>query len=199
MSHTAEKGMVFHGFHEREFLRVFAFGFELAQAGRGIDKPVEEGFARGACADDVRGDAVDAGIEEIEREIHAVDGVVSGEFEKHIADVVAEEHHMIRVPADGAAGVDEQFFVEGKMGRELVSDRFRGVKMAHVQAEEHAPAERRSWRKNHWTPLCNLPCPSQRVCLRPRQCTPGQCPSGRRKSRLRLPRDARAGVHRSAG
>ena len=111
-----------HIFHQREFLRELAFGFELAQAISRINEAIEEGFARGARTNNISRDAIDARIEEIEREIHAVNRIVAGEFQKNIAHIIAKENDVIRVPANGAARMDEQLVVKCKMCRELVGD-----------------------------------------------------------------------------
>ena len=96
-------------------MREFAFGFELAQTISRINETIEERFARGARANNISCCAIDARIKKIEREIHAVNRIVAGEFQKNIAHIIAKENDVIRIPADGTARVDEQLVVECKM------------------------------------------------------------------------------------
>lgn len=89
-------------FHQGEAFVAAAGCIRFAETFRRIEKAEEDRLAGGAGADDVGGEAVDGGVEEIEGDEDAVPGVAAGDFEEEVARGVVEDDDVIAVPADGA-------------------------------------------------------------------------------------------------
>jgi hypothetical protein len=95
-------------FHEGEAGGVIAGVLGGAQFVQRTEEAEEQGFLRGARADYPGGDAVDAGIEEIEADVDAANGVAGGYFLEDAFGGIIEDDDVIAVPADAAADVEKE-------------------------------------------------------------------------------------------
>ncbi len=109
-----------------EFL-VLMVGFKEREA---------EGAEEVAGADDPGGDAVDAGVEEIQTEVGAWEVVAADEFLGDAEEFVGERDHVVAVPANAAADVQQDFRHEAEDRGDFVGHVFGGVIMAGVEADE---------------------------------------------------------------
>ena len=109
-------------FKERQARGVVAGGFGGAEAGGGFEEGGEEGFLRGAGADDPGGDAIDGGVEVIEADGGAPEVIAAHEFFEDGAGRVVERDDVVAVPTHTAAYVEEEGGGELEDGGNLVGE-----------------------------------------------------------------------------
>ena len=89
-----------------------------------------------AGADDPGRHAVDAGVEEVEADVHAAEVVAADQLLRDRLELVGEDHDVVAVPADAAADVQQDLVEVLEHGRDLVGDDLGRMVMAGVEAEE---------------------------------------------------------------
>lgn len=94
---------------------------------------VQQGLLHIAEARDPRGDAVDRGVEVVQRQIHpAVQAAAADDLLAELLRFVIEQHHMVAVPAHWAGDVQGDLREEGQQRRDFVADHLGGVIVAVV-------------------------------------------------------------------
>ena len=68
--------------------------------------------------------------------MHAAEKAAADDLLGRRPQIVAEDHHVVAVPADAAAQVQQDFIEEQQHRRNLVGDRLGGVEMARVEAQQ---------------------------------------------------------------
>ena len=126
----------FEFFEESESLRVVHVQLEIAQSVDRFESGAEERFDRVARSDRPRGDAVDRAVEEVEREIGALDEVVANELFGDRAHLIVPCDDVVGVPANAAADVEKDLVDEHRRGGNLVADTFSRVEMTGVEGQE---------------------------------------------------------------
>ena len=82
---------------------------------------------------DPRGDAVDGGVEVIQRQIHpAVQAAAAGDLLAEFLCFIVKQYHMVTVPAHRAGDVQGDLREEGQQCRDFVADHLGGVIVAVV-------------------------------------------------------------------
>ena len=111
-------------------------GFGGTQPCRRLQQTDEEGTNDVAGADHPRGDAVDAGVKIIQADVDAVLITVRDDFAGDGEQIVVEDDHMVAVPADAAADVEQNFGQILQHAGNFVRNAFSGVVMAGIEAAD---------------------------------------------------------------
>ena len=98
----------------------------------------EQSLLHVAHADDPCRHAIDAGIEEVETEQRAVEGVAAYDLAGDLGGFVVKADHMVAVPADAAGDVQSNGGVEEVHGGQLIRDDLGGVIVAVVHQRDDA-------------------------------------------------------------
>ena len=130
------EGHGLHGFKEGEAPGIIARVLGFAEGGGGLEEGDEEGALHISGANDPCGDAVDAGIEEIETDVGAVEEAADNEFACDGEEVVVKGDDMVAIPAHASADMEKEPRDVEHDGRNLVGDGFGGVEVTGVEAEE---------------------------------------------------------------
>src|SRR5690606_18356964 len=102
-----------------------------------LEESEQKRLLRGASADDPRRDPVDARIEEIQPDPHAIKGVAPNDFLHDRTCRIVQEHHMVAVPPDAAADVEQKSGQKREHRGNFVGDSLRRVKVTGVEAKKH--------------------------------------------------------------
>ena len=89
-----------------------------------------------ACADHPGGHAVDAGVEEVEADVHPAEVVAADQLLRDRLQLVGEDHDVVAVPADAPADVQQDLVEVRQHRRDLVGDDLGRMVVAGVEAEE---------------------------------------------------------------
>ena len=119
--------------HEGEPLEILAVVLVLAQQLLGLEQRLEDALLRGPAADDVGSDAVDAGVEIVESDVSAVEGVAAYELFEEVERGVVHDGDVVAVPAHGSGDVEHEFgHIHEERGDE-VGDVLCGLVVASVE------------------------------------------------------------------
>jgi hypothetical protein len=113
-----------------------AGGFGRAQQVDGFDQGQQQGFDHAPRADDPGGDAVDAGVEEVQADVDSLQVIAAHQFLGDRLQFVRQRDHVVAVPPHAAADVQQQFVQVQHHGRDLVRDDLGGMEMPGVQAQQ---------------------------------------------------------------
>ena len=122
--------------HQGEARGVIAGAFEFLVGCVGFEHRDAERPKQVARADDPRGDAVDAGVEEIQPDMCAAKIIAAHEFLPDRLQLVVQDNHVVAVPAHAPADMQENLRHEAQHGGNLVRQAFRGVIMPGIKADE---------------------------------------------------------------
>ena len=84
-----------------------ALGLERRRASRRLEQGEQERLEHVPRADDPGGHAVDAGVEEVEADVDAVEVVAADDLLRDRLQLVGEGHDVVAVPAHAAADVQQ--------------------------------------------------------------------------------------------
>ena len=107
-------------FERGEARRVVAARSNWRSSSSRFQERLEKRLQRGPRADHPGGDAIDAGIEEVERDVGAVEIVAADDFLHDGTGVVGEDDDVIAVPADAAADVQQDLVEPRQHGGDFV-------------------------------------------------------------------------------
>ena len=86
---------------EGEALEVLTSILVLAQLGEGLEEGLEEALLGSARSYYICSDAVDAGVEVVETDVGAVEGIGADELLEEVQRLVVHDCHVVAVPTDG--------------------------------------------------------------------------------------------------
>ena len=93
-------------------------------------------------ADDHGPDSVHGAVEEIEAQVGYRQLAASHQLLEQGTDLIAQNHHMVAVPAHRSGNMEEQLIGELKQSGDLVGYRLCRVKVPHIQTDHLAPTQR---------------------------------------------------------
>ena len=102
----------------------------------GSSKASKSALSMAPRADDPGRHPVDAGVEEVEPDVHAVEVVAADQLLGDRLELVGEDHHVVAVPANAPADVQQDLVQVHEHRRDLVRDDLGRMIVAGVQAQE---------------------------------------------------------------
>ena len=123
-------------FEERQPRGGIALGLEPAQGLGRLEQGEQERLEHAPRADDPGRHPVDAGVEEVEPDMHPAEVVAPDQLLRDRLQLVGEDHHVVAVPPHAAADVQQDLVEVLEHGRDLVRDDLGRMVVAGVQAQE---------------------------------------------------------------
>ena len=113
---------------------------------RNVLKRFEQGNQQGlqhvARAGHPGGDAVDACVEIVQPDVNPVDLAAADQLFGDGLKLVVQDDHVVAVPADRPADVQQQLRAEHQDGRNFFGDHFGGMKVPGVEAQQFLAGDR---------------------------------------------------------
>ena len=115
---------------------------ERPQRRRRLEQRLEQRLDHVARADGPGRDPVDAGVEVVQSDVHAIEEVPAHQLQRHRLELVVQDDDVVAVPADAAADVQQQLRQEHQHRADLVGDGLGRVIVARIEGQQLAARQR---------------------------------------------------------
>src|SRR5579883_86627 len=132
----------FEFFEESQPRGEVALQFKPAEEIRRFEQGCQQRTQQTAGTDDPGGHPVDAGVEEIEPQVDPIEVTAANHFLCDRGQIIGESHHVVAVPADTPAQVEQYLRHPQKSRGDLVRDPLGRMEVPSVQAENLAVVDR---------------------------------------------------------